>query len=109
ANGVKAFLKSTMIEETATTATFFCEKGEIRINSKFFMPSTVTIINGKRKEKVIDNFGYKTLGYNYEAIHFNQLLREGKKQSPIVSFDFSRKLISLLDRTREKIGLQYVL
>ena len=108
-NGAKAFLKSTMVEETPTTATIFCEKGEIKINSKFFMPTTVTLKYMNGEEKTIDDFGYETLGYNYEAIHFNKLLREGKKQSPIMSFDFSRKLISLLDKTREKIGLEYSL
>ena len=106
-NGAKAFLKSTLLKDTPTSATIYCEKGEIVINSKFFMPSTVTLKYMDGTEKTIDDFGYKTLGYNYEAIHFNQLLREGKKQSPIMSFDFSRKLISLLDRTREKIGLVY--
>lgn len=108
-NGAKAFLKSTMLEETATTATIFCEKGEVKINSKFFMPTTVTLKYMNGEEKTIDDFGYKTLGYNYEAIHFNKLLRDGKKQSPIMSFDFSRKLISILDKTREKIGLEYSL
>lgn len=107
ANGVKAFLKSTMIEETPTTATFFCEKGEIKINSKFFMPSTVTIKNMNGEEKTINDFNYTTLGFSYEINHFNNLLRKGKKQSPVMSFDFSRKLISLLDKTREKIGLEY--
>ncbi|UOB17245.1 Gfo/Idh/MocA family protein [Abyssalbus ytuae] len=102
---VKATLNSSFVDNTPTTATFYCEKATIKINRMFFLPTTVTIVTDK-DEKTLD-FGYKTLGYNYEAIHFNELIRQGKKQSPIMSFDFSRKLITLLDKVRSEIGLEY--
>ncbi|GGF68021.1 Gfo/Idh/MocA family protein [Wenyingzhuangia marina] len=101
----KAFLKSAIQEQTATQAIFTCEQGIIKINTEFHIPTSVTIIkNGK--EEIID-FGVKTIGYNYETEHFNQLLREGKKESNIMTFDFSKKLIETLDIVREKIGLEY--
>lgn len=102
---VKAYLRSSIQEQTATEAIFTCEQGIIKINTEFYIPTSVTIIkNGK--EEIID-FGVKTIGYNYEAEHFNQLLREGKKESNIMTFDFSKKLIETLDIVREKIGLEY--
>jgi len=101
----KAMLKSTFLEETKTEAIFTCEKAIIKINTQFHEPSTVTIIkNGK--EKTID-FGYKTIGYNFEAAHFNQLLRDGKTESDIMTFDFSKNLIATLDEVRSIIGLEY--
>ncbi len=104
-NNVEAQLKSTFLEETKTEAIFHCEKGTIKINTKFHEPSTVTIIT-EGKEKTLD-FNYTTIGYNYEIIHFNELIRNGKTESPIMTFDFSKKLMHLLDTVRTQIGLEY--
>ncbi|TXG35754.1 Gfo/Idh/MocA family protein [Seonamhaeicola maritimus] len=104
-NNVSALLKSTLLEDTPTEATFYCEKGTIKINTMFHMPSTVSVIVDGKEE--IKDFNYKTIGYNYEAIHFNQLLREGKTESPVMTFKFSKQLIKLLDEVREIINLNY--
>ncbi len=102
---IEAHLKSTLLEETTTEAIIYCEQATIRINSRFHEPSTVTIIsNGK--EKTLD-FGYSTIGYNYEVIHFNNLLKQGKIESDIMSFSFSKKLIKLLDKVSQLIDLKY--
>lgn len=103
--GSEAILKSTLVEDTATEAIFTCERGTIKINTMFHMPTTVTITeNGK--EETID-FNYKTIGYNFETIHFNNLLRTNKKESDVMTFEFSRELIKTLDAVREIIGLEY--
>ncbi|CAH8283355.1 putative dehydrogenase [Mariniflexile fucanivorans] len=104
-NDVKAYLKSSLVDVLPTQAIFYCEKGTLKIDTQFHAPTTVTIIaHGKEETK---DFGYNTIGYNYEAIHFNQLIREGKTESDIMTFDFSRKLIKTLDDIREIIGLEY--
>lgn len=104
-NGVNAHLKSTLLEETPTEAIFHCEKGIIKINTRFHEPSTVTISsNGKEETK---DFGYSTIGYNYEVIHFNNLLRQGKIQSDVMTYSFSNKLIKTLDKVSKIIGLEY--
>ena len=104
-NDVEAILKSTLLEKTPTEAIFHCEKGMIKINSQFHAPSTVSITtNGK--EETID-FGYSTIGYNFEVNHFNKLLRQGKTESDIMTFSFSKKLIKTLDKVRDTIGLKY--
>ncbi len=69
------------------------------------MPTTVSIIIDGKED--IKDFGYTTIGYNFEAIHFNQLLREGKKESDIMTFDFSRNIIKTLDAVRDEINLHY--
>jgi predicted dehydrogenase len=104
-NGVNAFLNSTFLEKTPTEAIFYCEKGIIKIDSRFCGPSTVTKIYNDREETI--DFNYKTKGYDYEIIHFNTLLRQGKTESDIMTYDFSKNLIGLLDEVRKKIGLSY--
>lgn len=105
-NNAKAILKSTLIEETPTEAVFHCETGTIKINSQFHAPSTVSLIPNEGKAETID-FNYKTIGYNYEVIHFNELLRQGKTESNIMSFEFSKELIKTLDKLRQLINLSY--
>jgi len=102
---VNANLKCSFLENTPTEAIFYCEKGIIKIDSRFCAPSTVTQISDGQEETI--DFNYETRGYDYEIKHFNQLLRAGKTQSDIMTFDFSRKLIQTLDNVREIIGLKY--
>ncbi|QNM86011.1 Gfo/Idh/MocA family oxidoreductase [Polaribacter pectinis] len=101
----KAILKSTLLEETKTEAIFTCEKGKLIINRQFHAPSSVTIISEEKEETI--QFENKTNGYNFEIEHFNQLLRDGKKESNIMTFDFSKNLMKTLDDVREIIGLEY--
>ncbi|MCF7561846.1 Gfo/Idh/MocA family oxidoreductase [Sabulilitoribacter multivorans] len=105
-NDVKAYLKSSLLEELATEAIFTCEKGIIKINRQFHAPSTVSIIINGNEEDVVE-FGYNTNGYNFEINHFNQLIKQGKIESDLMSFDFSNKLIKLLDDVRGVIKLNY--
>ncbi|TXE10803.1 Gfo/Idh/MocA family oxidoreductase [Gelidibacter salicanalis] len=104
-NGVKAFLKSTLLEETPTEALFQCEHGTIKINTRFHQPSTVTTtLKGSTKTH---DFDYKTIGYNYETEHFNALLRNNALESPIMTHNFSRTLMFILDDVRHLINLKY--
>ena len=104
-NGATAQLKSTLLEKTPTEAIFYCEKGTIKLNGGFFMPTTITITsNGK--EDTLD-FTDETNGYKYEILHFNELIRQGKTESDIMTFEFSQQLIKLLDDVRHLINLNY--
>jgi predicted dehydrogenase len=102
----KAFLKSTLLEETKTEAIFHCENGTIKIDRRFHEPSSVQLID-KFGHTEIKTFDCKTIGYSYEIEHFNQLIRDGKTESDLMSFDRSRQLISTLDNIRALIGLEY--
>jgi predicted dehydrogenase len=104
--GVTAILKSTFLEETPTTAIFYCENGTVKINSRFHEPSNVTLIDVHGNEKFIE-FSRKTNGYSFEAEHMNLLLKSGRKESPVMDFNMSYNLMHLLDKIRAEIGLSY--
>ncbi|WP_422103917.1 Gfo/Idh/MocA family protein [Winogradskyella sp.] len=105
-NKAKAHLKSTLLEETKTEATLYCEYGTIKINGRFHEPSSVLLID-RQGHTELKTFDYKTIGYSYEIAHFNNLIRQGKKESNMMSFDRSMDLIATLDRVRHCIGLNY--
>jgi predicted dehydrogenase len=104
-DNAKATLKSTLLEETKTEAVFTFDRAIVKINRQFHQPSTVVIIQNKKEETI--NFDCKTIGYNYEIEHFNQLLRENKKESTLMTFDFSKSILKTLDNVRKIIGLTY--
>ncbi|TMM31915.1 Gfo/Idh/MocA family oxidoreductase [Polaribacter aestuariivivens] len=101
----KALLKSTLLEKTKTEAIFTCEKGKLIIDSQFHAPSSVTIVSEGKEETI--HFHCETNGYNFETEHFNQLLREDKKESNIMTFEFSKNLMKTLDEVRKIIDLTY--
>ncbi|WP_108867153.1 Gfo/Idh/MocA family protein [Aquimarina aquimarini] len=104
-NGATASLYSTITEKTDTEAVIELEKGTIILNSQFHKPSSVTI--EKDGESKIVNFPVHTNGYNYEAIHAQEMLLQNRTESTIMSFEKSIQLISLLDAVRKQIGLSY--
>jgi predicted dehydrogenase len=101
----KATIKSTLLEKTKTEAVFIFDKAIVKIMGQFHEPSTVVIIQNNKEE--IINFDCKTIGYNFEIEHFSQLLRENKKESAVMTFDFSESIIKTLDKVRKIIGLEY--
>jgi len=100
-----AVLKSTLLESTPGEATFYCEKGTIKISNDFHCPSMVTVVEGANQKHI--DFNCETHGYDYEISHFNELLREGKVESNMMTFNFSRHIIETLDRVRDVIALKY--
>ncbi|WP_109852874.1 Gfo/Idh/MocA family protein [Aquimarina sp. AU58] len=104
-NGATASLFSAVTQETNTTATLEFEKGIIIINSRFHEPSSITIQKEGKSEHI--EFNVTTNGYNYEAIHVQEMLLQNRTESTLMSFEKSIQLINLLDTVREKIGLHY--
>ncbi len=101
----KTFLKSSLIEVRPVEAILKCEHAKIKIESRFHESSNITI-EEKGNSKSLE-FKRTTFGYSYEIEHFNQLIREGKKESDVMSFQRSLNLIKILDKIRNLIHLEY--
>ncbi len=104
-NGVKANLYSAIDKTTPTTATLNFEEAVIVINSRFHEPSSITI-HKNGKEEIIE-FPVTTHGYNFEAVHVQEMLDLDKMESDKMTFAKSIDLIEVLDIIRSKIGLVY--
>ena len=103
--GVTAKLHSTIVKKTPTVAEFELEKASIRISSRWHEPATVTISTPQGAET--KSFNVASYGYEYEARHVNEMLRKGRIESDVMSFEKSLQLISLLDQIRKEIKLEY--
>ena len=104
-DNVRAELFSTFKEKTPTTAEIELEKGKIILNGRFHEPTSVIIISEGKEEK--KEFEVNTTGYNFEAAHVTKMLQQGKTESDIWTLDNTRDLMSLLDKIRKEIGLEY--
>ncbi|MDR9458139.1 MAG: Gfo/Idh/MocA family oxidoreductase [Salegentibacter sp.] len=102
---VTARLHSTVINNTPTTAEIEFEKASIIVNTRFHEPSSLIIISGK--EETVKEFGVETNGYNFEATHVQEMLKQGRIESDKMTFEKSLQLIDLLDKVRAEIKLEY--
>jgi hypothetical protein len=80
--------------------------GNVLIPSKWWNPvhATIRYVDGRTVE--LDE-PFESTGFNYEVSHFCDLLRSSRTESPIITHDMSRQMMSILDHARVAIGLVY--
>ena len=103
--GVTAELHSSIIKKTPTVAEVELEEANIKISSRWHEPATVTITTARETET--KKFDVASYGYEYEARHVHEMLRQGKTESHVMTYEKSLQLISLLDEIRKEIKLEY--
>jgi len=108
-NGALAQLFSTFSSNLATEADISGTDGRIRLTSRFYEPSaTVEFYKGRPDSKeLIPVHKEKGFGYQYEARHVNECLRNGLTESNIVSFADTMLLMEMLDKIRTIAGIYY--
>ncbi|MDB5132627.1 MAG: afr 1 [Mucilaginibacter sp.] len=81
-------------------------KGNITIHKNWWNPAKATIsyLDGRIVE--LDE-PYTAGGLNYEIEHFCGLIKAGLTESPVISHEMSRQMISMLDAARAQIGLKF--
>lgn len=107
----------------------YCEKGNIRIPEYFWCPEEAIIrrypdpktvphvlsvkpttekINNYLPEFNLFNYNYpKTAGLFYQIDHVSNCLREGKKESNLMTLNNSILLAETLDEIRKQLGVKY--
>jgi hypothetical protein len=80
--------------------------GNVVIPSKWWNPvhATISYVDGRIVEL---EEPFESTGFNYEVGHFCDLLLSSRTESPIITHDMSRQMMSILDHARAAIGLVY--
>ncbi len=80
--------------------------GHITIHKNWWNPARATInyLDGHVVE--LDE-PFIAGGLNYEIEHFCDLIGQNKTESPVISRDMSRQMISMLDGARAQVGLKF--
>jgi len=107
-NGAMAQLFSSFSTNLATDMDICGSNGRIRLTSRFYEPSaTIEYYNGRDAEKQVPVEKGSGGGYNYEAAHVNECLRNGLTESPVIPFADTLQLMETLDKIRELAGVKY--
>jgi len=81
-------------------------RGYVLIHANWWNPTRATIqhVDGRVTEL---HEPFTAGGFNYETAHFCDLIRRGLTESPIITHELSRGMISLLDKARKQVGLRF--
>ncbi|MDX1470651.1 MAG: Gfo/Idh/MocA family oxidoreductase, partial [Flavobacteriaceae bacterium] len=104
-NNLQAQLYCTLLEKTPINATINFSGGKVIMHSRFHEPTTIEVLRDGKSS--LHEFPAEGFGYHYEIEHFNELIRQGKTESPMMSLNKSLELINVLDKVRKEIGLEY--
>jgi predicted dehydrogenase len=105
-DGTFATIHTSLLAETDSTTTIYCEKGDIHVGQYVYAPQKITLapLNNEKEDVVVEVTGNL---YNYEAAELITCLEAGKIQSDKWSWDDSIMLMDVMDEVRNQIGLIY--
>ncbi|MDE5416969.1 Gfo/Idh/MocA family oxidoreductase [Labilibaculum sp. DW002] len=103
-NGGMAQISSSLVAELKNEAIIYGDKGRIEI-PQFWMAKKAILVNDNETLEFKDEA--PQMGYNHEADAVNNLIKNEKAESPVIPLVKSKKILSLMDKVREQIGLKY--
>jgi predicted dehydrogenase len=110
-NGKSANLFATLASNLETDADVFGTEGRIRLTSRFYEPSaTIQYYPGHVDSRILVPLEREPgFGYQHEARHVGECLRQGLIESPVWGFEDTLGLMKTLDRIRLAMDLVYEL
>jgi len=112
-----AILACTFHAETPKNATIIGSNGTIEIHSPFWCPTRLTVtIDGKTEElnfplpevKPGQKYNFtNSVGMQFEASHVTQHIKDGRKESEVMSMNESITIMKTLDTIRKQVGIEY--
>ncbi|HLK30852.1 MAG TPA: Gfo/Idh/MocA family oxidoreductase [Puia sp.] len=109
-DGRIAQLFSTFSSNLATEADINGRKGRLRLTPRFYNPTTATIefYPGKIDSKqIIPHHSEPGFGYQYQAKHVCDCLRQGITESPVMTHADTLLIMETMDRIRSIAGIHY--
>lgn len=104
--GAHANLTTTLLAKTPCTATVVGTKGTIFIDGDFYTPTSMRLkkIDGTTVEFPKQYEGH---GLREQALEFASLLKDGKKESELMSHADTQSIMETMDEIRSQIDLYY--
>jgi predicted dehydrogenase len=107
ADGGLATLTSAVVTDTPYDAWLMGETGMIKIHTPFWGRCPAISIHRPEQEPETIALPLRGNGYDYEAEHVMQCLREGRTESPRVPWSKSQEIMATMDTLRGQWGLRY--
>ena len=103
-SGVMADLKASITQTTGCTATIYGSEGTITLPHEWWLMKKITITNGHVEEF---DASYECNEYYFEVEEASRCIQMGLTESPNIPHEWTLKMMNLMDRLREDIGLFY--
>ncbi len=105
-SGQMATLASSYASNSSIQTEFWCEKGYVRLNRRWFTPTTLSVWKDTSEKEEVLEYNYKIgNGYQHEAAHVMECLDKGMIESDRLPLSFSLDLMETLDRVRQEAGI----
>ncbi|MEP6754210.1 MAG: gfo/Idh/MocA family oxidoreductase, partial [Chthonomonadales bacterium] len=104
--GSISVLSTAVRTETPHTAVIMGTEGMITIPAPFWKPQGLIIQRAGKPEERID-LPTDSTGFQFEAAHVAECLREGRIESPVIPLSESLSIMRTLDTLRAQWGLTY--
>jgi len=104
-NGEMANLTSSFASYSPTQTEYWCEKGYLVLNPRWFTPTDITIMKEGEEPNTLPKSHAEGSGYQFEAKHVMECLDRGLIESPEMTWKLSSELMELLDRIRIDAGI----
>lgn len=105
--GEIASLVSSFASHSSTQTEFSFENGFVRLNRRFYTPTTLTYWKNWEEEKTIAFDKGPGSGYELEAAHVMECLDAGKTESDLMPLSLSYDLMETMDRVRKDAGIVF--
>ena len=105
--GEIASLVSSFASYSSTQTEFSFENGFVRLNRRFYTPTSLTYWKNWEEEKVITFEKGAGFGYELEAAHVMDCLDAGKTESDWMPLNFSSDLMEIMDWVRKDAGIVF--
>jgi predicted dehydrogenase len=105
--GEIASLVSSFASYSSTQTEFSFENGFVRLNRRFYCPTTLTYWKNWEDEKIIEFEKGAGFGYELEAAHVMECLDSGKIESDLMPLSFSAGLMEIMDWVRKDAGIVF--
>jgi predicted dehydrogenase len=104
--GELSSLAAAIRTDTRKEATLYGTEGRIEIHVPFWKPQAFTVVPLKGEPERVE-LPYPNFGYQFEAAHVMECLRQGKLESDVMPLAETLSVMETLDRVRAPWGLTY--
>jgi hypothetical protein len=81
-------------------------RGYVVLHANWWNPRRATVHYLDGREVVLDE-PFEAGGFNYETAHFCQLIREGRRESPVIPHVLVLGMARLLEAARTALGVRF--
>jgi len=107
-SGALAVLSATFASFTPVEATIQGSDGYIRMTNRFHnVVSNVELVKGAGPSQTLNVHKEDGFGYQFQARHVGECLRNNLIESPVMSHADSALLMETMDRIRQRCGIKY--